>query len=331
MHLVIVKDDEIEIDAIPLATKPPVIVEYKLLKEGIMVHYQLIRADGSSKRYSSMIKMLQDIDKEDLQTLWKLVKTKHSDIRPEDEHERVLWGDLKVMFKPDSRSEVWRNLQGYTVTVWKLYDSCGVHFVRDNPLVSVEVLMYDKRRKSENKEIVPTEIELVPEQTQQGTSHEVSLKDLQHRFRNSNACYHDPERGKLIQKLLLNQKCMGYLVLAYYSISPTSFQDMQLIQKLRDDKKCMKKVEPSSRSKAIEDIISIGSFVEALVLNHYVLVREILYPAVEDNVSESRRRVSDCNDIAGEVVTGCGVGICIFSEPLSLDCILAHDSIVTPH
>nr|GEX37714.1 protein NYNRIN-like [Tanacetum cinerariifolium] len=29
-------------------------------------------------------------------------------------------------------------------------------------------------------------------------------------------------RGKLIQKLLLNQKCMGYLVRAYYIISPTS-------------------------------------------------------------------------------------------------------------
>ncbi|GJY73824.1 hypothetical protein Tco_0478255, partial [Tanacetum coccineum] len=104
-HLVIVKDDEIAIDAIPLATKPPVIVEYKLLKEGIMVHYQLIRADGSSKRYSSMIRMLQDIDREDLETLWKLVKTKHGDTRPEDEHERVLLGDLKVMFEPYIRSE----------------------------------------------------------------------------------------------------------------------------------------------------------------------------------------------------------------------------------
>ncbi|GJW56397.1 putative reverse transcriptase domain-containing protein [Tanacetum coccineum] len=107
-HLVIVKDDDIAIDAIPLATKPPVIVEYKLLKEGIMAHYQLIRADGSSKRYSSMIRMLQDIDREDLQTLWKLVKTKHGDIRPEDEHERVLWGDLKVMFEPDIKSDVLR-------------------------------------------------------------------------------------------------------------------------------------------------------------------------------------------------------------------------------
>ncbi|GJX20263.1 hypothetical protein Tco_0222940 [Tanacetum coccineum] len=129
-HLVIVKDDEIAIDAIPLATKPPMIIEYKLLKEGIMVHFQLIRTDGSSKRYSLIIMMLQDIDREDLETLWKLVKTKHGDIRPEDEHEIVLLGDLKVMFEPDIRSEVWRNLQGYTMKVWKLYDSCGVHFER---------------------------------------------------------------------------------------------------------------------------------------------------------------------------------------------------------
>ncbi|GJX28389.1 hypothetical protein Tco_0236468 [Tanacetum coccineum] len=108
---------DIAVDAIPLATKPPVIVEYKIIKEGIIGHYQLIRADGSSKRYSSMIRMLQGIDREDLETLWKLVKTKHGDTRPEDEHEKVLCGDLKVMFEPDIRSDVYRNLQGYKVTI----------------------------------------------------------------------------------------------------------------------------------------------------------------------------------------------------------------------
>ncbi|GKA60961.1 hypothetical protein Tco_0760368 [Tanacetum coccineum] len=47
---------------------------------------------------------------------------------------------------------------------------------RDNPLVSVEVLRYNiKRSKSENKGIVPTEMELVLEQTQQGSSHDVSI------------------------------------------------------------------------------------------------------------------------------------------------------------
>ncbi|GJZ71376.1 hypothetical protein Tco_0635227 [Tanacetum coccineum] len=99
--LVIKKDDDIAIDVIPLATKPLVIVDYKLRKEGIMVNYQLIRADGSSKKYSLMIRLLQGIDREDLETLCKLVKTKHGDIRPEDEHEKVMWGDFKVMFKPN--------------------------------------------------------------------------------------------------------------------------------------------------------------------------------------------------------------------------------------
>ncbi|GJS58523.1 hypothetical protein Tco_0653307, partial [Tanacetum coccineum] len=88
--LLIKKDEDIEIDAIPLATKLPVIIEYKLHKEGMLVHYELIRADRSSKRYYSMIKMLQGIDREDLEALWRIVKGKYGDTRPEDEFERVL-------------------------------------------------------------------------------------------------------------------------------------------------------------------------------------------------------------------------------------------------
>ncbi|GJQ90150.1 hypothetical protein Tco_0001289 [Tanacetum coccineum] len=66
-HIEIVKDDEVAINVIPLAIKPPVIVKYKIVKEG----------------------------------------------KPKDEYERVLWGDMKVMFEPGIKSEVWRNLQGY--------------------------------------------------------------------------------------------------------------------------------------------------------------------------------------------------------------------------
>ncbi|GKE05192.1 hypothetical protein Tco_1397210 [Tanacetum coccineum] len=114
-HIKIVKDDEVAIDAIPLATKPLVIVEYKIDKDGRTGYFKLIRADGSSKRYSSMIEILQGIDREDLETLWKLVKAKYKNTMPEDDYERVLWGDFKVMFEPDIKSDVWRNLQGYKV------------------------------------------------------------------------------------------------------------------------------------------------------------------------------------------------------------------------
>ncbi|GKE77559.1 hypothetical protein Tco_1543679, partial [Tanacetum coccineum] len=67
-HMEIVVDEkEIVVDAIPLATKPPIIVDWKIIKEGKIGYFQLIRADGSSRRYSSLIKMLQNINRE----VWK--------------------------------------------------------------------------------------------------------------------------------------------------------------------------------------------------------------------------------------------------------------------
>nr|GEW41926.1 putative reverse transcriptase domain-containing protein [Tanacetum cinerariifolium] len=102
----IVPDEDIAIDVIPLATKPPVIVEYKIVKEGKISTYHIIRADGSIKRYTLMIRLLENIDREDLETLWKLVKDKHGNTRLEEDYKRVLWGDIKVMFEPDIESEV---------------------------------------------------------------------------------------------------------------------------------------------------------------------------------------------------------------------------------
>ncbi|GJX31199.1 hypothetical protein Tco_0241054 [Tanacetum coccineum] len=127
----VISDEEgVAIDAIPLSTKPPSIVDYKIIKEGKISIYQIIRADGSSKRYSAVIHMLKNFDREDLETLWKIVKARHGYTRPEEGYERVLWGDLKTMFEHHVEDLVWRYIQGNKVTVWKLFDSCGVHFVR---------------------------------------------------------------------------------------------------------------------------------------------------------------------------------------------------------
>ncbi|GJR64180.1 hypothetical protein Tco_0010245 [Tanacetum coccineum] len=57
-------EEEVAVDVISLATKPPSIVDWKI--------------------------MLREFDREDLETLWKLVKAKHGDTRPEEGYERVL-------------------------------------------------------------------------------------------------------------------------------------------------------------------------------------------------------------------------------------------------
>ncbi|GKE16567.1 hypothetical protein Tco_1424144 [Tanacetum coccineum] len=94
-------EEEVAINAISLATKPPCIVDWKIIKEGKISQFHIIRADGSSKRYSTFIHMLRNFDREDLETLWKLVKDNHGSTRPEEGYERVLWGDLMTMFEPD--------------------------------------------------------------------------------------------------------------------------------------------------------------------------------------------------------------------------------------
>ncbi|GJX77856.1 hypothetical protein Tco_0324667 [Tanacetum coccineum] len=126
----VISDKEgVAIDAIPLSTKTPSIVDYKIIKEGKINIYQIIRANGSSKRYSAVIHIVTNFDREDLETLWKIVKARHGYTRLEEGYERVLWGDLKIMFEHHVEDLVWRYIKGNKVTVSKLFDSCGVQFV----------------------------------------------------------------------------------------------------------------------------------------------------------------------------------------------------------
>ncbi|GJY77002.1 hypothetical protein Tco_0482118, partial [Tanacetum coccineum] len=68
----------------------------------------------------------------------------------------------------DVRSALHDIAEGIRIQNWR-------DLPRDIPLDSVVVLRYEKRSKSENKGKVPTEMELVLEQTQQGISYEVSV------------------------------------------------------------------------------------------------------------------------------------------------------------
>ncbi|GJV76316.1 hypothetical protein Tco_1507900 [Tanacetum coccineum] len=127
---IILDEEEVAIDAIPLAVKSPSIVDWKIHKEGRKSYYQIIRADGKSQMYMIFSHMLKSFDREDLETLYKLVKAKYESTRPVEDLDLLLWGDLKTMFEPHVEDKVWRNQQDYKVLSWKLYDSCGVHFLR---------------------------------------------------------------------------------------------------------------------------------------------------------------------------------------------------------
>nr|GEV35744.1 hypothetical protein [Tanacetum cinerariifolium] len=57
----------------------------------------------------------------------------------------ILWGDIEIMYEPDSDDEVWKNHQSQELIEWKLYDSCGFHSLMLEE-VSIHMLVEKKYR-----------------------------------------------------------------------------------------------------------------------------------------------------------------------------------------
>ncbi|GJS44694.1 hypothetical protein Tco_0594815 [Tanacetum coccineum] len=68
--------------------------------------YQIIREDHTDVVYVNFQGLLNDITRDDLKELYRLMMLKFGDSRPEEEYERVLWGDLKTVFDPPSIEDV---------------------------------------------------------------------------------------------------------------------------------------------------------------------------------------------------------------------------------
>ncbi|GKA88125.1 hypothetical protein Tco_0809889 [Tanacetum coccineum] len=67
---------------------------------------------------------------DDLEKLCDLVKKRFRSTKPTVDKEKVLWVELKKLFKPDDDDTLWK-LQRYIhdLLKWRLYDTCGVHHV----------------------------------------------------------------------------------------------------------------------------------------------------------------------------------------------------------
>nr|GEW36843.1 hypothetical protein [Tanacetum cinerariifolium] len=66
-------DDDVFTEVTPLASKIPT-VDYQIHPENNKPYYKIIKADGTHKLFLSFITLLKNIDKEDLNMLWKLVQ-----------------------------------------------------------------------------------------------------------------------------------------------------------------------------------------------------------------------------------------------------------------
>ncbi|GJY21267.1 hypothetical protein Tco_0393833 [Tanacetum coccineum] len=117
---VVPNKEEVAINAIPLATKPPSIVDYMIYKKGKKTYYQIIKADGSSKMYLVFSHILKSFDKEDLETLWKLVKMDDPNITMEE----------YIRLEEEKSRRRGKVYNWETATYGKIWDNEDVHDLR---------------------------------------------------------------------------------------------------------------------------------------------------------------------------------------------------------
>nr|GEV09495.1 hypothetical protein [Tanacetum cinerariifolium] len=107
-HLEIVpdEDDDVYIEATPLARKVPV-VDYKIIELNNKPYYKIIRADGTHQLYINFLTLLKIFDREDLEALCSLVKERFSTLKPKNFSDDFLLTTLGAMFeKPDAQANV---------------------------------------------------------------------------------------------------------------------------------------------------------------------------------------------------------------------------------
>nr|GEV40394.1 hypothetical protein [Tanacetum cinerariifolium] len=76
-------------------------------------YWQIIRLGGSTACYQFFVDLLRQLDREDLNQLWALVK-EYLTIRPaSNDKEMELWVELKRMYEPDPEDHLWTLTQNY--------------------------------------------------------------------------------------------------------------------------------------------------------------------------------------------------------------------------
>ncbi|GJT07795.1 hypothetical protein Tco_0842257 [Tanacetum coccineum] len=152
--LTIAPDEDKEVDYEILDKKYP-IIEWKSEYLGNKPQYDetkdleeinlnvVIRSNGQRRYFSTLMRVLSIFDNDDLCAVYQRVMDRYKGEVPKD-FNRVLWGDLMIMFNPSDIDEFWNSQQDWHVISWKLHGSSGVHTLMTEAGLVIHMLVEKK-------------------------------------------------------------------------------------------------------------------------------------------------------------------------------------------
>ncbi|GKF01130.1 hypothetical protein Tco_0028053, partial [Tanacetum coccineum] len=68
----------------------------------------VIRSNGQKRYFSTLMEVFSIFDRDDLNAVYQLVMDRYQD-KISEGFDRVLWGDLMIMFNPDDEDKLWNS------------------------------------------------------------------------------------------------------------------------------------------------------------------------------------------------------------------------------
>ncbi|GJZ21011.1 hypothetical protein Tco_0558050 [Tanacetum coccineum] len=154
MWLSVVPDEDKEGDYEPLGSRFP-IIDWRTVhlrtapqsdkgKEPNEIYQNMItRSNGSKRFFSNIMTVLSRINKEDINAIHRLVMDKYRENEPEG-FDRILWGDLRVMYNPSPNDALWISQHAWKIDFWKLHESSRVHTIMTDIGIIVYMLVENR-------------------------------------------------------------------------------------------------------------------------------------------------------------------------------------------
>ncbi|GJX19847.1 hypothetical protein Tco_0222524 [Tanacetum coccineum] len=152
--LTIVFDEDKEVDYEILDKKYPIIEwrsEYLTTKpqydeteeiEDVYLNV-VIRSNRQRRYFSTLMAVLSILDRDDICAIYQLVMNRYQDETPEG-FDKILWGDLIIMFNQSGNDEFWNAQQNWKIVSWKLHSSSGIHTIMTDEGIVIHMLVEDK-------------------------------------------------------------------------------------------------------------------------------------------------------------------------------------------
>ncbi|GKA88127.1 hypothetical protein Tco_0809891 [Tanacetum coccineum] len=146
-----------------LTTKP----QYDETEEVEDVYLNVVIRSNRQRRYfSTLMAVLSILDRDDICAIYQLVMNRYQDETPEG-FDKILWGDLIIMFNQSDSDEFWNAQQNWKIVSWKLHSSSRVHTIMTDEGLVIHMFVEDKYPLK--KEVLSQLIELKLETEEDST------------------------------------------------------------------------------------------------------------------------------------------------------------------